>query len=119
MEYGSYNMQGKAKVTLECAGKMYEGKSEGIRSASQINRIAAEATLAAIEIFLNDKAKFILEEIKLISIVGQDVIILGLYEIYQQRQKLLIGNCIVESDINMAIIKAVLNAINRQIDVIL
>ncbi|RBP70052.1 hypothetical protein DES36_101104 [Alkalibaculum bacchi] len=118
VEYGSYNMQAKAKVTLECDGKTYEGKSEGIRSTSQINRLIAEATLDAIEIFLNYKVKFILEEIKLVSIAGREVVLLALYEMYEQREKLFVGKCIVESDINTAIIKAVLNSINRQIRVI-
>lgn len=117
VEYGSYNMQAKAKVTLEYGDKRYEGKSEGIRSASQINRLVAEATLDAIEMFLNYKVRFILEEVKLVSIAGQDVILLALYEMYEQKQKLYIGKCIVESDINIAIIKAVLNSINRQIKI--
>ena len=117
VEYGSYNMQAKAKVTLECAGKIYEGKSEGVRSTSHINRLVAEATLDAIEMFLNNKVKFILEEIKLLSIAGRDVIVLALYEMYEKKEKLFIGKCIVESDINTAIIKAVLNSINRQIRV--
>lgn len=118
IEYGSYNMEAKAKVTLGCGDKIYEGKSEGIRSTSQINRLVAEATLDAIEMFLNYKVKFILEEIKIVSIAGRDVVLLALYEMYEQKEKLFVGKCIVESDINTAIIKAVLNSINRQIKVI-
>ncbi|MFZ7133956.1 MAG: hypothetical protein ACOWWR_16535 [Eubacteriales bacterium] len=117
VEYTSFNMSGKAKVVLEYDHNIYIGESEGIHSSKQAYRLVSTATLHAVELFLDNAQKFIVEEIKIVDICERDVVISGVTLVTKDTEKLLIGKCIVENDVNSAIAKGVLDAVNRMLQV--
>lgn len=117
VEYISYNMTGKAKVTLEYDNNIYVGEIEGIHSTNQVYRLVGQAALNAVELFSDNSNKFILEEIKVVEISNRRVLISGVSLVSKDSEKLLIGKCIVENDMNNAIAKAVLDAVNRMLEI--
>ncbi|MPW24855.1 hypothetical protein GC105_03500 [Alkalibaculum sp. M08DMB] len=117
VEYTSYHMSGKAKVLLEYDGNLYIGESEGVHSSTQANRLVGQATIKAVEFFLNNAMRFIVEEIRILDFVNKQVVISGIYLVDKNTEKLLIGKCVVENDTNSAITKAVLDAVNRVLEV--
>jgi hypothetical protein len=117
VEYTSLDINGKAKVILEYEGHVFEGETEGLHSSSQAYRLVAQATLNAVEKFTQHNKRFVFEEIKVMPIANKNVVISGVTLIQNNSEKLLIGKCIVDNDINSAITKSILDAINRMIEV--
>jgi len=117
VEYTSLDINGKAKVILEYEGHLFEGETQGLHSSSQAYRLVAQATLNAVEQFTKQNKRFVVEEIKVLPIATKNVVISGVTLIQNNSEKLLIGKCIVDNDINSAITKSILDAINRMIEV--
>ncbi|NTW70859.1 MAG: hypothetical protein HGA49_01280 [Eubacteriaceae bacterium] len=117
VEYTSLDITGRAKVILEYDEHQFIGEAEGVHSSSQAHRLVAQATLNAVELFVQHNKRFIIEEIKVIPIANRSVVISGISLVHNNSEKMLIGKCIVENDINSAITKSVLDAINRMIEV--
>lgn len=117
VEYISFNMSGKSKVTLEYDNNVYIGEMEGIHSSNHAYRIVGQATLNAVQLFLENSRRFILEEIKIVEVSNRSVVLSAVTVVSKDSEKLLIGKCIVENDVNGAIAKAVLDAVNRMLEI--
>lgn len=117
VEYSTSQRTAKARVQLGYNGNTYTGESDGVQSSTQSNKLVARATLKAIESFLNNTMNLILEEIKTIKIAEKNVVISCVNLIDKQSEKCLIGNCVVDNDVNLAITKSILDALNRVIEV--
>ena len=117
VEYISFNMSGKSKVTLGYDKNVYIGEMEGIHSSNQAYRLVGQATLNAVELFLENYRRFILEEIKISEISNRSVVLSAVTVVSKDSEKLLIGKCILENDVNGAIAKAVLDAVNRTLEI--
>ncbi|QSX08000.1 hypothetical protein J0B03_09330 [Alkalibacter rhizosphaerae] len=118
VEYATSAMEAKAKVVLEFNGALYEGIAYGVKTSNQCHRTVAQATLEAVESFLEKTLKFVVEEIKTVPMASKEVVVSGISLIQNNSEKLLIGKCIVDSDLHSAITKSVLDAINRTIQIV-
>lgn len=112
------NQTAKAKVVLEFGGAEFEGVARGVYTVSQSQRMVAQATLDAVEQFLKMTRRFVVEDIKVVPFASKQVVISGVSLIQNNTEKLLIGKCIVDTDINSAITKSILDAVNRTIQII-
>ena len=113
VEYSTSQRTAKARVALGYNGNTYVGDCEGVQSSMQSNKLVARATLKAVESFLNNKMNLLLEEIKTIRIADKNVVVSCVNLIDRHSEKCLIGNCVVDNDVNLAITKSVLDALNR------
>lgn len=118
VKFATSNQTAKAKVVLEFGESQYEGIARGVHTSNQSQRIVAQATIEAVEQFLKNTRRFVLEEIKTISFASKEVVVSGVSLIHNNSEKLLIGKCIVDNDVNSAITKSVLDAVNRTIQII-
>jgi len=90
----------KATVVLENEEKTFEGVSIKVKSTTNKYKAVAEATILALEAFINTNSIFYLEGIEKTKIAGRD---------------LLIGSSLIKTDENEAVVKSALNALNRMI----
>ncbi|MBF7096590.1 hypothetical protein [Alkalibacter mobilis] len=117
VEFTTEGLEGKAKVILECNGQTYEGQYQGIRTSSQIHKIVAQSTINAVEAFVQGMRRFVVEEVKTVMISGKEVVVSAVTLIQKNSERLLIGKCVVENDVNSAITRSVLDAINRTLEI--
>lgn len=103
----------KAVVSLENEGQVYEGSSIKVKSLSNKFRAIAEATIDAVEEFINSKEVFYLEGVEKVMIAGKDAFLSLIGCTYNS--SLLIGCCLLKSDENESVVKSVLDALNRKI----
>lgn len=105
----------KATVILENDEKTYEGYSIKVKSISNKYKAVAEATIMAVESFVNINSIFYLEGIERTKIAGRDIFVCLIGYTYKNSENLLIGSSLIRTDENEAVAKAVLNALNRLI----
>jgi len=105
----------KATVILENDGKTYEGSSIKVKSISNKYKAVAEATIMAIESFVNINSIFYLEGIERTRIAGRDIFLCLVGYTYKNSENLLIGSSMIKTDENEAVAKSILNALNRLI----
>jgi len=105
----------KATVILESDGKNYEGNSIKVKSVSNKFKAVAEATIMAVESFVNTNGIFYLEGIERTRVAGRDIFVCMVGYTYKNNESLLIGCSMIKTDENEAVAKSVLNALNRLI----
>lgn len=103
----------KAVVSLEDEGKIYEGSSIKVKSLTNKFRAIAEATIAAVEEFINSKDVFYLEGAEKKVIAGKEVFLSLIGCTYNN--SLLTGCCLLKNDEDESVVKSVLDALNRKI----
>ena len=105
----------KAVVILENEGKTFEGVSIKVKSITNKYKAVAEATILALEAFINTNGIFYLEGIEKTKITGRDIFLCLVGYTYKNTENLLIGSSLIKTDENEAVVKSVLNALNRMI----
>lgn len=108
----------KAVVDLENEGKTYEGSSIKVKSLTNKYRAIAEATIAAVEEFINAKDVFYLEGVEKAKIAGKEAFLSLIGCTYKNNDSLFMGCCLLKNDENEAVVKSVLDALNRKIGTI-
>jgi len=109
------NKRAKVTVSLQYNGNEYEGIEEGPASRIGRLRLVASATLSAVEKITSGTHSFALEDITAINL-GRDMVavasvaILGL-----SGDETFAGCAIVKDDEREAIVRAVLDAVNRRL----
>lgn len=111
------NMNNKIKaiVVLKDGDKIYEGSSIRVKSMSNKYKAIAEATLLAIESFINFNGVLYLEGIQKGKISGMDVFLCLIGHAYESSDNFLIGSSLIKTDENEAVVKSILDALNRKI----
>lgn len=114
---GMMNMENniKANVSLSDGETVYEGSSVKVKSVSNKYKALAEATIMAVENYVNAKNMFYLEGIEKIRFAGVDVFLCAIGYTYKNSENLLIGSSVIKTDENEAVVKSVLDALNRLI----
>jgi len=102
-------------VTLELDGQQSRGESMSSPSFHDRNRCIAQATVEAINAFLNVTCRFSLGEWKLIPMGQRDVVLVGLQLSTGGVSEYLVGACPVGDDPNLSVVMATLDAVNRRI----
>lgn len=115
IEYGNCGTAIDVTVTLEKFGEAYMSTSSGIKTASNIMRLSGTATLMAVENFLGIHNVFVFEDAKEVALTNIRVIVVSITSIYRNREESYIGTARVGTDLNEAVTRATLDAINRHI----
>lgn len=105
----------KANVVLENEEKTFEGVSIKVKSTTNKYKAVAEATILALEAFINTNSIFYLEGIEKTKIAGRDAFLCLVGYTYKNTENLLIGSSLIKTDENEAVVKSALNALNRMI----
>ncbi|HLW47314.1 MAG TPA: hypothetical protein VKW09_06045 [bacterium] len=104
----------EVKVQLEHEGAIVEGAAAGANAAAQRLPLIGAATLRAVEAYLRAQGLFLLENVTLVS-VGTRQVALVLVAWLGPEQDLFSGSSPVRDDPREAVVRAVLNAVNRSV----
>ncbi len=104
----------EVKVHLEDRGLLYEGVAGGPHTGRARLDLIAEAALRAVEVFLRVAGLLILDGIGM-SKVGQREIAVVVITLAGQEGEVLSGSSVVREDAREAVVRAVLNAVNRPV----
>lgn len=102
------------KVHLEESGLVYEGISSGPHHNRTRLELVADATLRAVEIYLRAERLFMLEGVSTNTVGGRDVIV-AVVSLPGRDEEVLTGVSLVRDDPREAVVRAVLDAVNRPV----
>lgn len=109
----------EVKVELVGAdGVAYEGVAGGAQSNVNRLRLVAMAALFAVEEYLRGLCNFILDDVVAFSIGRFEGVLVGITLVTDQGEEGLVGSALVRRDTSEAVVKAVLNAVNRRVALI-
>lgn len=103
----------QAQVELHWKGLPRLGTATGLSTRDGAHRLVAQATLAAIQEFMQEEMALSLEGIEVAQLGKRQVAVVGLELIAHREHKGLSGCCTVEQDIPQAVVLATLSAVNR------
>jgi hypothetical protein len=118
VRFGSVNLfvagpRTQAQVEVRWKGALRNGSASGWSTREGSFRLIAEATLAAVQEFVDDEVGLGLAEIEFVRMGRQEVVVVGLSLLAHRQEKLLVGSCAVEQDAQQAVALATLGALNR------
>ncbi len=107
----------KIEVVVELwdRGDIYESRVSGYNTPRIMQRLLAEATLDCINDIVKMENRFVLEDIRKIRLIEQDVYVVGISLMEPMQEIFLSGTSVVRSDEKRSVVKAVLDAINRKV----
>lgn len=108
----------EASVTLNYGHKLYEGKATIVKSKFNKLKAISEATLLALENFIDKGKLFYLEDIRTVAITNGELCTCVIGYTYKDKEELLSGCCLVNAEEDKAVVKAVLSAVNRRLNTI-
>ena len=114
---GTIGNQFEVCVKLESNGKIYEGKVSGKNWSENQEYLVAKAALEGISSYLEGSIFFQVDEIKKIELEfdSKEIIIVYINLIDSKRKENLVGSTVIKDDLNKAVVKAILKAINRRV----
>lgn len=115
IEISTSGMKASIKVLLEKDGNVFEGNSYGANTTYNSHRLIAKAALNSVENFLEIEDNLILEDITFVKSAGKDIVVSVVSFINNYSEQVLCGCALINSNMNEAIIKATLDAVNRKI----
>lgn len=104
----------EVKVHLEDTGLVYEGIASGPYASRNRLDLVAAATLRAVEIFLRAEGMFVLEGVSTAT-VGTREVAVAVVSVPGREEETLAGSSLVRDDAREAVVRAVLDAINRPV----
>lgn len=104
----------EVKVHLEDQGLMYEGIASGPYASRNRLELVGEASLRAVEIFLRTESMFLLEGAT-VSTIGPHGVAVAVVSLPGREEDTLVGSAVVRDDPREAVVRAVLDAINRPV----
>ncbi len=115
IEYSNMGNTIDVTVTLEKGNVEYTKTKSGIKTTANVMRLSGKAVLDAIEQYLGIYDVFVFEDCKEIKLSDTLVIAVSITSIYHHREEMFIGTAKVGTDVNEAVTRATLDAINRHI----
>lgn len=119
MQLVSAGLEITATVELNHSGRLVSGSSTGTATQSGVHRAAASAALRALEELVGDRARFELEHVELTSAGTERTALASVTMISSAGTDRLTGSAVVREDVRQAVIRAVLDAVNRRVDPLL
>ncbi|MBI4279309.1 MAG: hypothetical protein HY660_12715 [Armatimonadetes bacterium] len=110
----SASQAAEIRVILESGGLTYEGNASGPGAPHRRLDLVAEATLRAVETFLRTGGLFVVDGVSLMS-VGTRQVAVAVVSLMAPDEELLCGSSIVRDDAREAVVRAVLDAVNRPV----
>jgi hypothetical protein len=101
-------------VDLELEGDSYIGEATGAASQTQRLRLVAEATMRAVEEYVNGSYSFALEDVAIQHLGRERVAVSCITLVTPLGEQTFAGSALVRQNENDSIVKATLDAINRR-----
>lgn len=105
----------KVTVTLHWHDEKLTGSAQGPAASTTRMRLVAEATLVALEQALDENAAFAISAEAVHRVGAEDVAIAQVVLVIGGRERMMVGSALVGSDPSQAMVRAVLDAVNRQV----
>lgn len=102
-------------VVLSWHGEQLVGRANGPAATSTRPRLVADATLAALEQALSDDVAFAVAAVETPVVGSREVAIAVVVFVHAGRERLVVGSALVGTDPSRAVVRAVLDALNRQV----
>ena len=120
IRFGSVNLfvsgpRTQAQVELRWKGISRMGSASGWSTRDGAHRLAAQATLAAVQEYIEGETAFGIEQVDFVRLGGRRVALVALALLAHRQEKILIGSCTVERDVQQAVVLATLAALNRAV----
>lgn len=119
MQLVSSGLDVTAKVSLAYRDGTVRGESTGTATQSGVQRAVASASLRAIESLIGGKARFELEHVEVASNGRDRTALVAVTMVSGSGTDRLTGSAVVREDARQAVIRAVLDAINRRLEPLL
>lgn len=101
------------RVTLEWHDDQLVGETTGAAAGVTRSRLVAEAVLAALGQALHSEASFAVASVDVPTLGSRRVAIAQIVLVTNQSERLMVGSSIVDEDESRAVVRAVLDALNR------
>lgn len=108
----------ETRVNLEIAGQEFAGEATGPSTASNKLRLISQATLIALEKYMESVGSFLAEDVSVITVSGCRAVVVSVSVVTNDREERLIGAAFINNDEREASVKATLSAVNRRLDVL-
>ena len=105
----------EVKVELLTGDKIIEGIAQGPSSAHNKSRLFVEATLKALSPLTLDKFLFVAEDVGITQLAKQQIALVSITSITSAGEQSLTGCALVRNDDREAVVKATLDAVNRNL----
>jgi len=112
----SENLEGsraEVTVTLRWDDSLLIGKSSGAAASSMRARQVAEATLEAVKQAIHTAAAVAISSMDVPTLGSRQVAVAQVVLVTESAERTLIGSAFVEEDVTKAVVRAVLDALNR------
>jgi hypothetical protein len=103
----------QAQVELKWKGVTRVGSASGFGSRDGAHRLVAEATIAALQEYVEDELALSVEDAAVVKTGRQDVVMVSLALLSHRQSKILTGCCTADQDAQQAVVLATLMALNR------
>ena len=103
----------QAQVELKWKGVTRVGSATGFGTRDGAHRMVAEATVAALQEYVEDELALSVEDAAVVKNGKQDVVVVSLALLSHRQNKALAGCCTVDQDAHQAVVLATLMALNR------
>ncbi len=103
----------QAQVELKWKGVTRVGSASGFGSRDAAHRLVAEATVAALQEYVEDELALSVEDAAVVKTGRQDVVMVSLTLLSHRQSKILTGCCTADQDAQQAVVLATLMALNR------
>ena len=103
----------QAQVELRWKGLPRIGNASGFSTRDDAQRLVAQATTLAVQVFLADPVALQVRDVKIVDVSGQRVAVVVLALLAHRHEKVLTGSCTVEHDTPQAVVLATLASLNR------
>jgi hypothetical protein len=118
IRFGSVNLfvsgpRTQAQVELRWKGLARMGGATGWSTRDGAQQLVAQATLAAVQEFLEGDVAFGQPEVGFLRMGRKRLAVVALSLLAHRQEKLLVGSCAVEQDVPQAVVLATLAALNR------
>ena len=101
------------RVTLQWHDEMLTGETTGAASRVTRNRLVAEAVLAALGQALHADASFAVASVDVPTLGSRRGAVAQIVLVTNQQERLMVGSALVDDDESRAVVRAVLDALNR------
>ena len=101
------------KVTLEWHDGSLIGETSGAAATATRNRLVAEAALMALGQALNAQASFAVASVDVPNLGSRRVAVAQIVLVTSNTERLMVGSSLVDEDESRAVVRAVLDALNR------
>ncbi|MFZ3172103.1 MAG: hypothetical protein WA118_08995 [Carboxydocellales bacterium] len=109
----------EASVGVKVGEGIFEGKATGPSSANNRQRLIVQATIVAIEQYLQGTCTFSVEDVLMVHLGRQEAALVSISLITLIGEECLIGSSFDKGNEWDAIVKATLNAINRRLSLLI